>query len=263
MFDIKLFIKSLDDYFTKDMLKMLIYPLIGSALVLYITFFSIASSGLEQLQHSTVEIQSSSTTLHNGVIDTQTTNQTYTGNGILDFLLQYSITSWIVSFLVYTVGLFAIGYLSIFISLIIVGFLTPKILAIIHKRHYHNLKLQKGYENIFGSIIHLLKTISITLLLLIFLIPLYFIPIINIFAINFPFYYMFHKMLNYDVSSNILSKEQFTQIYYRYKNSFRAKTALLYLLSLIPFVAFFISIFYTIYLGHSYFSILDKEQNKQ
>jgi hypothetical protein len=163
--------------------------------------------------------------------------------------------------LVYSVGLFAIGYLSIFISLIVVGFLTPHILSKIHKKHYPTLQIQNGNDNIFLGILKLLKTIFVTILLLIMLFPFYFIPIVNIVAINLPFYYMFHKLLNYDVSSNIMKTEQFKRLYYVYKNRLRLKTLLLYSVSLIPFVAFFISIFYVIYIGHTYFQILEKEKN--
>jgi hypothetical protein len=100
------------------------------------------------------------------------------------------------------------------------------------------------------------------LLLFIVLIPFYFIPIVNIFAINLPFYYFFHKILNYDVSANLMPKEKFQQLYYFNKSSFRVKTVFLYTVSLIPFVAFFIAIFYIIFIGHSYFKLLENDSIK-
>jgi len=250
---------SIKDYLTKDMLKLIVFPLLGSFIVMIILFYSIADMGLSSLENTQIQIQQHQTMIENGVISESTTNETYTGNSILDFLLRYTITSWIVSFLVYTVGLFAIGYLSIFTSLIIVGFLTPRILDTIHKRHYSHLELEEGYDTIIGSIFKLLKTTLVMLLLFILFIPFYFIPIVNIIAINLPFFYLFHKMLNYDVSANIMSDEKFKKIYYFNKSSFRGKTLLLYVVSLIPFVAFFISIFYIIFIGHSYFQLLEKD----
>ena len=158
MFDLKLLKLSIEDYFTKDMLKLIVYPLFGSILVMFILFFTVADIGLSSLEETQIQIQTHQTLIENGQVHEETTTQSYTGNSILDFLLRYTITSWIVSFLVYTIGLFAVSYLSIFISLIIVGFLTPKILAIVHKRHDKNLQLEMGYDSIINSIFTLIKT---------------------------------------------------------------------------------------------------------
>jgi len=261
MLDLKLLQISIKDYFTKDMLKLIIFPLLGSFIVMIIAFYSIADMGLSHLEDTQIQIQQHQTMVENGVVNETSSDETYTGSSIIDFLLRYTVTSWIVSFLVYMVGLFAIGYLSIFTSLIIVGFLTPKILHTIHQRHYNTLELEEGYDTIIGGVFKLLKTVVVMIILLIVFIPFYFIPLVNIVAINLPFYYLFHKMLNYDVSANIMSKERFQKLYYINKSSFRAKTFLLYAVSLIPFVAFFIAIFYIIYIGHSYFHLLDTENN--
>jgi len=259
MFDLKLLQISIQDYFTKDMLRLIIFPLLGSFIVMIILFYSIADMGLSHLEDTQIQIQQHQTMVENGVVNETSTNETYTGSSIIDFLLRYTVTSWIVSFLVYTVGLFAIGYLSIFTSLIIVGFLTPKILHTIHQRHYSTLELEEGYDTVIGGVLKLLKTTLIMFILLIILIPFYFIPIVNIVAINLPFFYLFHKMINYDVSANIMAKEKFKKLYYINKGSFRVKTLFLYVVSLIPFVAFFIAIFYIIFIGHSYFDLLEKD----
>jgi hypothetical protein len=60
-------------------------------------------------------------------------------------------------------------------------------------------------------------------------------------------------MMIYDVSSNICTKEEDMKIRFFYGSTLRLKTLGLYLISLIPFVIFFASVFYVIYLGHSYF----------
>ena len=260
MSEIKIFGKSVDDYLTKEMLGLILYPLLGSALVLYLAFFSAASFGLDALENAQIQIEQHQTQINNGEVIETNTHESYTGNSILDFLLKYTVTSWIVSFLVYTVGLFAIGYLSIFVSLIIIGFLTPKILAIIHKRHYATLPIQSNFS-VLDGIGKIIKTALIMILLLIILIPFYFIPLVNIIAINLPFYYFFHKMLHFDIASTITSKEQFVQIYYMDKGNMRLRTIFLYVISLIPFVAFFISVFYIVYLGHVYFTKLQQLEN--
>jgi succinate dehydrogenase hydrophobic anchor subunit len=258
MSEIQLLKKSLKDYLTPELLKFLIYPLIGSIIVLYFAFFSAASFGLDALENAQLEVQQHQTKIENGIIDESTTVESYTGSSILDFLLKHTITSWIVSFLVYTVGIFAIGYMSIFISLLIIGMLTPKILSIIHKKHYPHIDITNGYGNILNAIFKLINSAIVMIILFIFLIPFYFIPVINIFIINIPFFYFFHKMLHFDVSSTLLEKEKFSELYYKNKTAMRGRSLFLYSLSLIPFTAFFISVFYIVYLGHAYFQKIDK-----
>ena len=95
-------------------------------------------------------------------------------------------------------------------------------------------------------------------LLFILFIPLYFIPLINILAINLPFYYFFHKMLNYDVASTLLTEQEYKIIHAKKANVFRFRTLLLYFLSMIPSLMLFSAVFFIIYLGHGYFQELNK-----
>ncbi|MBD3825058.1 MAG: EI24 domain-containing protein, partial [Epsilonproteobacteria bacterium] len=78
-------------------------------------------------------------------------------------------------------------------------------------------------------------------------------PVVNIIAFNIPFFYLFHKMMHYDIASNILTREEAKQIGYFNKNEMRLKSLALYILSLIPFTVFFTAVFFVIYLGHTYF----------
>ena len=94
--------------------------------------------------------------------------------------------------------------------------------------------------------------------LFIILIPVYFVPVLNVLAFSLPFYYFFHKLLNFDVSSTILSKEQFKIIYKAEGNNFRLRTLFLYFISMIPFATLFTAVYYIIYLGHAYFIKLDE-----
>lgn len=254
--------KSIKDYLTLDMLKLLLYPLAGSIIVLYVTFFAIADFGLDSLEQTRLQINEQHTVIQNGVESTEQTDQSYTGSAVIDFLLKHTVTSWIVGFLVYTVGFFAIGYMSIFVSLLIIGLLTPRILSMIRQRHYKEIEL-KGYGNFSEGLSKLFLSAVVMIILFLFLIPLYFIPLVNIFAINLPFFYFFHKMLHFDVGSTLMSKERFSKIYYFNKNKMRYRTLFLYTISLIPFAAFFLSVFYVVYLGHAYFSELQKDLKTQ
>ena len=241
---------SLKDLFTTKMIKYSILPFILSMLVLYALFFLVAGAGLDSL--GSMQVESSETTIVNGIPNTNTVQATLEGSAIIQFLMSHAITSWIATFLVYTVGTLITLYFSIFVALIIVGLLTPTILKEIQKRHYPDVEII-GYSNIISALFSVIRWASIMLLMFIVFVPLYFIPIINIIAFNLPLYYFFHKMITFDVASTICNKDEAMKIKFFNETKLRLKTLALYFISLIPFVVFFASVFYIIYLGHTYF----------
>ena len=254
---------SIKDFFSATMLKYSLLPFILTMLLMYSLFFYIAGAGVDQLSSlGPINVESSQTTIQNGIPHTDNFTATLEGSEFIQFLMSHAITSWIATFLVYTVGGFLTLYLSIFVALIVIGFLTPFVLKTIQKRHYQNVEMI-GHSTIIGALLLTLKWIAITLILFIVFIPLYFIPLINIVAFNFPLYYLFHKMMTYDISSNICTKEEDKKIKYFTGNTLRLKTLALYLVSLIPFAIFFGAIFYVIYLGHSYFMEVEKMRGEE
>jgi len=242
--------KSIKDLFTSKMLQYSLLPFVLSMIILYTLFFIVAGMGIDQF--TTLDINSTQTTIQNGIPHTDTFTATLQGTAIIKFLMSSALTSWIATFLVYTIGSFITLYFSIFVALLVIGFLTHAILKEIQIRHYEDVEMI-GYSNPVEGIFLTLKWVLIMMVLFIVFVPLYFIPIINVVAFNFPLYYFFHKMMTYDVSSSICTKEEAMKISYFHGSTLRLKTLGLYLLSLIPFVIFFASVFYVIYLGHSYF----------
>lgn len=250
---------SIKDLLTRQMLKFSLMPFLISMVVLYIIFFYFAGMSLDQL--GTMSIESSQTSIVNGIPHTESTSTFLQGSSIIQFLMSHALTSWLASFFIYTIGGFFTLYISIFIATIILGFLTPYILKELQKRHYPDIEMI-GYSNIFESLFLVIKWAFIMMLLFFLLVPLYFIPLINIIAFNLPLYYFFHKMLTYDIASNICTREEDKKIRYFNGTNLKIKTALLYLLSLIPFIIFFGAIFYVIYLGNSYFNDLKKVRSE-
>ena len=240
---------SIDDFFTPKMMQYSLLPFIISILIIYILFFVIADVKIEQL--GSLNIETTQTTIENGITHTENISAQLQGLGIVKFLLESN------SFFNYVIGGFFTLYISIFIATIVIGFLTPTVLKEIQKKHYSEIEIV-GYSNIVESIFLTMFHSSIMIMLFFLLIPLYFIPFINLIALNIPLYYFFHKMMLFDISSNICSREEAKKIHYFNKNNFRIKTLILYLISLIPFAIFFASIFYLIYLGNSYFIELQK-----
>lgn len=245
-----LLLLSTKDFLSTRMLKYSLAPFIISMIILYILFFMLAGIGLDSL--GTLDVASTQMTMQNGVPHTESLNAQLQGSAIIQFLMGYAVTSWLASFLVYTIGSFLTLYVSIFVAILVVGFLTPFVLKELQKMHYQDVAMV-GYSNIIEGTLLMLKWAFVMLLLFFVFIPLYFIPVINIIAFNFPLYYFFHKAITFDVASSICSREENKEIKYYNGNALRVKTLFLYLVSLIPFAVFFGAIFYVIYLGHTYF----------
>jgi len=256
---------SIKDFFTPQILKLAFFPFLLTMIILYGLFFVAADIGLEQLQQATVQVEQSQTTVENGTPHTESLSATYQGSSIINFLLKYSITSWLVGFLLYTVGSFFVLLLSVVIALAVIGFLTPPILRIIQQRYYPDVDML-GHGHIGTIAWQFIKTFFIMVILFFLLIPFYFIPLLNIVALNLPFYYLFHKLMVFDVASTITTKEEYRQIMFFKGNSVRFKTLFLYLTSLIPFAILFTTAFYVIYLGHTFFveaKVLRSEESPQ
>lgn len=251
MNEIELLTQSLKDFFTKPMLKIALWPLIFVMVIMYVIFFAAADHGFDALS---VVIEQS----QNGqevIIDENAPFYFVWTTAVIAFLFQYSITAWLVGFLFYTIGSIFVMMFSMFLTLIVIGFLTPMILKVLHKRHYKGLEIH-GHGSLISPLWVLLKSTLVMIGLFILFIPLYFIPVINIVAFNLPFYYFFHKLLNFDVSSTLLNKEEYQYIYKKSPISFRIKTLILYVISMIPFITLFSAVFYIIYLGHAYYQKL-------
>ena len=246
-----LLILSIKDFMSVQMLKYALLPFIISMVILYTLFFLLAGAGLDAL--GSLDVQSTQTTIQNGIPHTESIKAHLEGSAIIKFLMSHAITSWIATFLVYAIGGFFTLYLSIIVALLVIGFLTPFVLKELHLRHYQDVEMI-GYSNIFNDLFSILKWAFIMLLLFFLFIPLYFIPLVNIVAFNFPLYYFFHKVMTFDIASNICTKEEDYLMKYKFGTGLRLKTLVLYLISLIPFAIFFGAIFFVIYLGNTYFN---------
>jgi hypothetical protein len=241
---------SVKDFLSAKMLKYSLAPFLITLILMYILFFVVAGMGVESLTQ--MQVQSTQTSMQGGIPHTQSTTTMLEGNSIVEYLMSFAITSWLATFLIYAIGGFLTLYVSIFIAILVIGFLTPFVLRELQKRHYNDVELI-GHSNLISGLFHLIKWAAIMMLLFIVLIPFYFIPFVNLIAFNLPLYYFFHKMLKFDISSNICTKEEDKEINYLFSNKLRLKTLSLYLISLVPFAIFFAAILFVIYLGHTYF----------
>jgi len=242
---------SLKDFFSKKMLQFALIPFIGTILVMYVLFFGAASAGLDALEQSTLQVEQQHYSERNGVVQQeQETTTVEGGSAIVRFLMEHTITSWLVSFVVLTVGGLATFILAMFVALIIIGFLTPYIVREVHRRHYSQLPLDH-HGSLLGIMLATTKHVGIMALLFLVLVPFYFVPGLNLIAFNLPFYYLFHKLYLLDVSSETTTKERFRLIMAYHGGTLRMTTLTLYALSLIPFAAYFTPVFNVILLTHT------------
>ena len=258
MNEIEIILKSIKDFFTSSMLKIALIPLIVTMVILYMLFFAAADFGISSLQ----EIAAASQNGEEVIIDENAPFYFVWATYFVVFLFKYSFTSWIAGFLLYTIGTVIVLQASVILSIIVIGFLTPMILGILHKRYYSHLTLY-GHGSLLSPLWVMAKSAIVMIILFIVLIPVYFVPVLNVIAFSLPLYYFFHKLLNFDVSSTILSKQEYKEIYKKEGNSFRLRTLFLYFISMIPFATLFTAVYYIIYLGHAYFVKLDELEKKR
>lgn len=266
-----LFKLSLKDFFTPYFLTLALLPLFITLTILFTSLFY----GIQVLNEKMNSVRIEKTTTEYST-PTQTHSQssiniTYDENAtkssslfdinpmaliesiqsseILASMLQNDILRWVIEKLVFLVASYFILIFAVIIAVIIVGFFTPLVVKKLKSRHYPPFVI-KGHGSVLYIIWYALKSFLIMILLYILLIPLYFIPILNIIAFNIPAFYFFHKMLVFDVGSTINTKEEYMRINAIVGNQILLRTFLMYLLTMIPFIGVFFPLLFVIYLSH-------------
>ncbi|MCR8679195.1 MULTISPECIES: EI24 domain-containing protein [Campylobacter] len=176
--------------------------------------------------------------------------QTYaSGDGFIAWLISLSLVQFIITSSFYVISIFLAIILSVAIAAVITGFLTPYIVKFINQKYY-NYNTTPEPSNI-----RVLNLIFITFIkfILIFLIciPLLFIPVINLFILNLPFFYLFYRLMLIDVASNTSDRLIFEVDLQKGGGvKFFSASVIFYIITLIPFVGLFSQIFFVIFLSH-------------
>ena len=167
-------------------------------------------------------------------------------------ILSFSTTKWIISILFYVLSTFLTIIISIIIALIVAGFLTPVVAKEINKRHYNYvLKNEVSTARVLKvTMVEIMKFLGILLICL----PLLFVPFVNFFIINVPFFYIYYKLLLIDVGSNTLDSDKFELALLEGGGiKFIVFTFLFYLISLVPLVGLFFQLYFVIVLSHLFY----------
>lgn len=221
-------ILSLKDFFSFRFLMFSLLPLIISSLI----FFGLLAYLIDYISH--IEFDENNF------------------NFFLGIWILHAIQVFIMFFTVAGGGFLAL-HLSVFFALFIVSFLTPYIVKEINLKYYNYNKLDEA--SFFYTLWQLTKIVLKFVILLFFNLVLYIIPIINLFApilLFFLMYYLFFNFLIQDVASCVLNKNDFIN-FNPYKITYLAWVFGFYLICNIPWIGFFLPVFFVIFLSHCLF----------
>lgn len=185
----------------------------------------------------------------------------YFGGEILGWLQHFLPTSWqdllknpgllasiggffIKLFIYLLLGFFVI-ILTIIGNIFISIFYTPIVVGYLQKKYYHQIHLH-SFGNIKTSIFYFLKSLGWLIFFVIILIPLFFIPVIGVFAVLLPHFFFFKNTMFFDVGSSIFDEYEYRSFLSSNKIKIYQVSMIAYIFSLIPFFNFFATLLQTI-----------------
>lgn len=148
-----------------------------------------------------------------------------------------------------TAGWLLVLLAGLFLAIAVVGLLTPSILAALQRRHYPDVVL-RGSVGVGGQLRFYASTLLRFVLLLLLMLPLMFVPLVNLVALNLPFYYWFHRLLCWDVASTIYPPDALAERMDSASAGLRGRTLLLYPLTLVPLLGMLLPVLFVLVLGH-------------
>ena len=162
----------------------------------------------------------------------------------------FVIAKTVVGILFFITSMLVVYYLFLMVYSIIVGLFAGYFIQEIGKTYYPNVHMRA--MALFSYLGFVAKTLLITGILLILLLPLALIPVFN-FILLVPVFYMFHKLLVLDVASLLNSKEEYLRLKGRYAASMRGISLVCFALTLIPVFGVLIYPYYVIVMSHFIF----------
>lgn len=211
MFDT--FFQSLKDYFTPKILLLTFIPCVIGVVVGVFLLYTYGNASCEWVL---------------GIIP-----QRFKPDGMIGSILTASANFLVYSFLF---ALFVIGVLlfNIFCSI----FYTPFIVSYLHQRYFSHIK-RESFGGIFDCLRTFTKLFMIFALIFIVCIPLYFVPILGhcvLFAIG---YFLFKKMMFYDITSAMMNEADSVQLQRSFRLEHHSVGLVAYILGFIPVAHFF------------------------
>ena len=227
-------VKASKDFFTGKFLFLSLAPFIVPILILG-TFFVYGSSEFVTL------LQEGSANGDYSYIDEK-------AYPILAYLLGFAVFHWLLMTLFVVLGTFGVVLLSLVIAVITVGLLTPYIVNAVRKKSYIHVKKSDGDEFLY-VLWNISKIFMKFLLLFLCTLPFLLLPFINFFIFQLPFFYLFYRLMMYDlVSSGVCEDAQ--NIIKENRLYLFVVMGIFFFLSLIPLFGLLLQVFFVVYLSH-------------
>lgn len=237
-------VKTSKDFFTGKFLFLSLAPFIAPILILG-AFFIYGSSEFLTL------LQEGSTSGDYSYIDEN-------AYPTLTYLLGFTVFHWLIMTLFVLLGTFGIVLFSLVIAVITVGLLTPYIVSLVRKNSYQHIKKAKGDGFLF-SLWNIFKIFMKFILLLLCVLPFLLLPFVNFFIFQLPFFYLFYRLMMYDlISSGVCTDAEY--IIKENRLYLFIVMGIFFFLSLIPLFGLLLQVFFVVYLSHF---ILNKSKSTE
>ena len=227
-------VKASKDFFTGKFLFLSLAPFIAPIVILG-AFFVYGSSEFFTL------LQEGSTSGDYSYIDENT-------HPTLTYLLSFAVFHWLIMTLFVLLGTFGIVLFSLVIAVITVGLLTPYIVSLVRKRSYLHVKRANGDGFLF-SLWNIFKILMKFILLILCVLPFLLLPFVNFFIFQLPFFYLFYRLMMYDlISSGVCADAE--HIIRENRLYLFVVMGIFFFLSLIPLFGLLLQVFFVVYLSH-------------
>lgn len=226
--------KTVNDFFSGKFLFMSLAPFVVPVLVLG-GFFIYGSSELITL------LKDGANSGDFSYIDEQ-------AYPTLTYILGFTVVHWLIMSVFVVFGTLGTVLLSLVIAVITVGFLTPAIVSSVRKKHYGHIEAAKG-DSLLFSLWTIFKIFIKFVLLFLCTLPFLLLPFVNFMVFQLPFFYLFYKLMTYDLLSTGVSKDA-AKIMQENRVYIFVVMALFFFLSLVPLFGLLLQVFFVVYLSH-------------
>lgn len=152
-------------------------------------------------------------------------------------------------------GIILGSYLVLLFAMIVTAFMTESLVKAVHQKHYPHTPY-RGHGSTLGLIWKMVKFGLLLLLVLLLTLPLLFIPLINIVWFWIIGFLFFRYAIVLDVGQVILPAELFKKQKALTNWEPTTAVAVLFALSVFPFISFFAPVLAVVALAHHYFDAL-------
>lgn len=228
---IKIFTTCASDFFTKKFILLSLLPFFAS-LALFVTLLALlGGEAAQSIQSEILEVSF------------------VAGSEFWREFFASEIARGALSALIYSFGAFLALMGGLVCAGIISGFLTPTVARFVNEKYYR-ANVSPEVSNLKVAKIYVAVCLKFALLFALGLVLL-FVPILNIFALNIAFFYLFYQFMLTDVASVCASERRFALVMAKGGDwDFKLSALGFYIACLVPGVGLFFQLFFIMFFSH-------------